>query len=242
MITTVIPKLFRRGPNFYDATTENTIGSGADYVLTLTYANPGWVAFDFMSEVAPKDVESRSLNMQAKFQVYVDDLLRFETPAGWAWNRQYIWVREGENEFRFATSGYKVGDYAKIKNIVATSYQFIDYSEAIEQATMPKPLETVQSYKVLNGFQRYQATGIAGCELDFVIVFKGAKSWQKFMAELANFYIIASDIGVYGGTILTQDVDSIRSGDLILTKCKLVSDLRAGVGVPLPVLGGTTPS
>ena len=219
---TIYKKLYRRGTNFLNQSAEVTVPT----TRTWTFTNPGWVAFDFMCHT-PTDG-----NLPKKyFEVYVNGILRFRVRASWAWSRNWLYVDSGTHTVEFKTVGYTAGDYAKIRHINLTDFPEVKEPIMIEQTTMPKPLETISTFPLLSGWQRYQRTGPKGTELNFTLIFDDMAKWRNFMSTLENFYIIKGDYGVYGGTILPQNVDTTRKGTLILTKCTLHSPLTAGVGV-----------
>lgn len=229
---TIYKQLFRRGSDFYVDLSAHTVGAGLTYNWTFT--NPGWIAFDFMCNV-PFDTSTDmwgSYELPNKwFYMEVDGVLRFKARAAWAWTRQWIFVEEGEHEVRFYTSGYDSGDVAQIRRINLTNFPLVQDYLLIESATPPKPMESINTYPILNGWQRYQRTGKRGTELEFVIVFENIDKWRNFMKTLENFYIIKGDYGTYGGAILPQECDTIRQGKLVFMKCKMQSPMTAGVGV-----------
>lgn len=221
----VLKELYRRGSNFLSAQSEVVVTAGKTY--TWTFENPGWIAFDFMANVPPKNGELGKKYLK----VNVGNALRFKAMGGWAWQRYYIFVDAGVHTVKFFTEGYEAGDSAKIRYINLTDFPKVPEYEMIENTAMPKPLEKITSYDVVQGWQRYQRTGSQGCELSFTLIFTSVDNWQQFMSTLENFYIIKGDYGVYGGTILPQEVESTRTGALIFADCVLRSPMRAGVGV-----------
>lgn len=222
---TIFKMLYRRAANFVSIQADQVVGSGISY--TWTFINPGWVAFDFMA-----NVPSSSGELPLKyFEVYVDGVKRFSVRAAWAWTRQEVWVDAGTHTVEFRTKDYTGGDIAKVRGINCAAFPFVREHDLIEATTMPKPLTAINTFSVVKGNQRYQRVGSSGCEVEFTLIFKDIKKWRQFMMTLENFYVIKGDYGVYGGTILPQDVDTTRKGTLVLMKCKLISPLSAGVGV-----------
>ena len=222
---TIFKQLYRRAANFGSIQTEVTVGSGVTH--TWTFKNPGWVGFDFMAIVP-----SNSGELPDKyFEVYVDGVKRFSVRGAWAWTREYIWVDAGTRTVEFKTLRYAAGDVAKLRGINVAAFPSVKEYSMIEATSLPKPLEEINSFGVLRGRQRYQRTGPKGSELEFTLIFNNVSKWRTFMSTLENFYVIKGDYGVYGGTILPQDVETTRVGTLVLMKCKLVSPLTAGVGV-----------
>jgi hypothetical protein len=223
---TILKELYRRSSNFYSSAAEVTVGSGVSY--TWTFNNPGWIAFDFMCNIP---LPSNGELPNKWFEVYVNGVKRFRVRAAWAWSRNWLYVDEGTHVVEFKTVSYSGSDYAKIRRIDLTDFPRVTDHVMIEATTMPKPLESITTFPILQGWQRYQRTGPKGTRLEFTLIFDDVAKWRNFMAKLENFYVIKGDYGVYGGTILPQDVDSIRKGKLILTKCVMNSPLTAGVGV-----------
>lgn len=224
----VFKKLYRRTIVTWSQEAEKSVGNGIQYSWSFT--TPGYFSFDFMCNVPTPG----SGNLPQKyFIVKVNGVERFKVRASWAWQRTFIYVDQGPITVEFIPLDYETDDYAKIRRIVHREFVPCTEFEQIESTTMPKPLEQVTSFQVLQGWQRYQRTGSRGTELEFTLVFKGVENWRNFMKKLATEgnYVIQGDYGTYGGVILPQDVDSARSGDLILTKCKMNSPLTAGVGV-----------
>lgn len=219
---TIYKKLYRRGSDFLNSPGEVSVPA----TYTWTFNNPGWVAFDFMCNVpASGELPNKW------FEVYIDGVRRFRVRAAWAWSRNWLYVDEGTHTVEFKTVGYSSSDYAKIRYINLTDFPEVKEPVMIEQTSMPKPLESITTFSILSGWQRYQRTGPKGSELDFTLIFDDMQKWRNFMRNLENFYIIKGDYGVYGGAILPQNVDTVRKGTLILTKCTLHSPLTAGVGV-----------
>lgn len=221
----VLKQLYRRGSNFYSDSSEVKI---TDKTYTFTFNNPGWIAFDYMCDVA---LPSNGVIPKKYLKMTVNGTLRFEARASWAWQRHYVYVDEGTHKVRFYTQSYGSSDTAKVRRIVLTDFPKCHEYSMIESTTMPKPLNSINAFNILQGMQRYQRTGTAGTELEFTLIFDSMSKWRVFMRRLENFYIIKGDYGVYGGVILPQDVDTVRKGNLILTKCKLMSPMTAGVGV-----------
>lgn len=222
---TILKTLYRRGSNFYNAPSEVTVNGVLTY--TFNFTNPGWVAFDFMC-----NIPSSSGELPNKwFEVYINGVKRARVRAAWAWTRNWIYVDEGAAKVEFKTVSYVAGDYAKIRRINLTDFPEVKEHIMIEATTMPKPMASVSTFPILQGSQRYQRGGAKGSVLEFTLIFDDVAQWRKFMATLENFYIIKGDYGVYGGTILPQDIDTTRTGTLILTKCVMNSPLTPGIGV-----------
>jgi hypothetical protein len=220
----LIKKLYRRAGAFYNDSTVRGVGTGLSF--TWTFDTPGYISFDYMC-----NVPSSSGELADKyFTMYVDGVKRFEVRAAWAWSRSYIYVDAGVHTVTFDTSGYGGSDYANIRRITLREFVAVNCL-MVEAATMPKPLESINIYPILSGWQRYQRTGKRGTELEFVVVFDSISDWQDFMASIEQQYVIKGDYGVYGGVILPQDIDTIRQGKYIFTKVKMNSPLTAGVGV-----------
>jgi hypothetical protein len=223
---TILKTLYRRGSNFLNAPSEVSVSGSLSY--TWTFNNPGWVAFDFMCNIP---LPSNGELPNKWFEVYVNGVKRFRVRAAWAWTRNWLYVDEGTHTVEFRTVSYSGSDYAKIRRINLTDFPKVPEYEMIEATSMPKPMEEIKTFPILYGWQRYQRTGPKGTELTFTLIFDDMAKWRQFMSKLENFYIIKGDYGVYGGTILPQDVDTIQKGGLILAKCRMNSPLTAGVGV-----------
>lgn len=222
----IVKKLYRRGGISFSDTTERGVGSAISF--TWTFPRPGYISFDYMCNVP---VTPNGELTKKYFRVYVNGVKRFEARAGWAWNRAYIYVDEGEDiVVRFETVGYTVGDSATIRRIIHRHFTEVDCL-MVESTTMPKSMETVNAYSILDGFQRYQRTGRRGTELEFVVVFQTIAQWKNFMKNLEQGYVLKGDYGVYGGTLLPQETETVRRGGLIFLKTKMNSPLSAGVGV-----------
>ncbi|OLN21704.1 hypothetical protein BTO30_13455 [Domibacillus antri] len=224
-------KLYRRGTNFYSDTAETVVGTGPNqsYVLTQTFSEPGWVSFDFLTNVAFSS--SGELGM-GHFIVEVNGIERYRARASYTWTRHYMFVGAGENMIIFRTdSAYQAGDYAKIRNIVLTRFIEQSYIAGIGGITPPKPLQQITNFSILDGYTRYQRTGPVGSQIDFELVFTNAADYNTFIAEVDNFCILKYSVGVFGGLLIPQDSDSQRKGPLYIVKCKMHSSERAGVGV-----------
>lgn len=221
----LLKKLYRRGGISFSDETERVVGSGLSFTWTMD--TPGYISFDYMCDVPL----STGGTLPAKYlYMTVNGVKRFEVRAGWAWNRAYIYVDAGEHTVSFETTDYGSSDRAKIKRVIHRAFTEVK-PLIIEAASMPKPLESINVYPIVNGWQRYQRTGKKGTELEFVIVFDSVSKWRTFMRTLEQQYIIKGDYGVYGGPILPQDVETVQSGGLVLMKVKMASPLSAGVGV-----------
>lgn len=222
----VFKTLYRRGSNFLVATPEVVVGSGLTY--TWTFTNPGWIAFDFMCNVPfPQNGELPN----KWFTVTVDGVRRFRVRAGWAWTRNYIFVDSGTHTVRFYTESYGSGDSAKIRRVELTNFPKMNEFKMMESVKFPKPLETIQAFSILRGWQRYQRTGVRGASIEFNLIFESIPNWKRFMKDLEDFYIIKGDFGVYGGVLTPQDVETVTKGSLIIVKCNMLSPMTAGVGV-----------
>src|SRR5690606_33911865 len=97
----------------------------------------------------------------------VNGVERFRVLSGWAWQRYYIFVEEGMNKIVWSVEGYETGDSAKIRHINLTNFPRVEEPIMIEATTMPKPLETISTFDVAQGWQRYQRSGPQGTELEF---------------------------------------------------------------------------
>lgn len=222
---TILKSLHRRAANFHGIEPPANIGSGITH--NWTFINPGWIAFDFMALVASNSGELPNKH----FEVYVNGVKRFSVRAAWAWTRNYIWVAKGTHRVEFKTVGYAAGDVATIRGINLAAFPLVREHKMVEATSMPKPIGSIDTFEIIKGRQRYQSTGPKGSELEFTLIFDDIAKWRTFMSTLENYYVIVGDYGVYGGTILPQDCDTIRKGSLVLMKCKMVSPLTAGVGV-----------
>lgn len=222
----IFKELYRKTSDFYIDPSDHTVGGGLTF--TWEFKNPGWVAFDFMCNIP---ISNSGLLPNKWFTVEIDGVVRFRVRGPWAWQRNWLYVDSGEHTVKFYTEGYSGSDYAKIRRINLTDFSLVTQYAMIEATKMPKPLETIQAFNILSGWQRYQRTGQEGSEIEFGLIFDDLKKWRAFMQTLENFYIIKGDYGVYGGTITPQDVDITTKGSLILMKCKMLSPLQAGVGV-----------
>ena len=225
---TILKTLYRRGTDFSIDNSEHIVQQNGSTSFTWTFRNPGWVSFDYLALVpsnAANDLADKY------FEVYVNGIRRFRVRGPWAWTRQWIFVDAGTHTVQFRKVNYGSGDTAKIRRINLTDFPKAEEPHMLEATTMPKPLENISTFPLLMGWQRYQRSGPKGCELEFTLIFQEMEKWQSFMANLENFYIIKGDYGVYGGTILPQDCDTVRKGTLILMKCKMQSPMKAGVGV-----------
>ncbi|MED0665703.1 hypothetical protein P4T04_05145 [Bacillus badius] len=224
-------KLYRRGTNFYSHTGEILVGNGPNqsYVFTKTFSSPGWVSFDFLTNVAFSS--SGELGM-GHFVVEVNGIERYRARASYTWTRHYMFVDEGENMITFRTdSAYQTGDFAKIKNIVLTRFVEQDYIAGIGSITPPRPLQEITNFAILDGYTRYQRTGPVGTQIDFELVFTKTADYNTFMADIDNFCVLKYSAGVFGGILIPQDSDPQRKGPLYIVKCKMHSSERAGVGV-----------
>jgi hypothetical protein len=222
----VIKELYRRGADFYTSASEVNVTGGVTY--TWTFNNPGWVAFDFMCNIP---LPSNGELPDKWFKVTVDGVLRFKVRGGWTWTRYWLFVDAGTHNVRFYTEDYSGSDYAKIRRINCTDFPKVSEYVMLESTSMPKPIESINVFPILQGWQRYQRSGPKGTELEFIIVFDDIQKWRTFMSKLQNHYIVKGDYGVYGGVILPQETDTVRKGNLILMKCKFNSPMTAGVGV-----------
>ncbi|MGM7634158.1 hypothetical protein [Bacillus sp. Hm123] len=224
-------KLYRRGTNFYTQSGSILVGSGPNqsYRIKQTFERPGWVAFDFLTNVA--FTEETEIGM-GHFIVEVNGVERFSARASYTWTRHYIFVDEGENIITFKTDGnYTNGDTAYIKHTVCTVFHEQSYIGGIGSITPPKPLQEIQNFNILDGYTRYQRTGPAGSLIEFEVVLTNTVAFNEFMSDIDNFTIIKYSAGVFGGVIIPQDTEPIRKGPLYIVKCKLHSSERAGVGV-----------
>ncbi|MDQ0176730.1 hypothetical protein [Bacillus chungangensis] len=219
-------QLYRRFVNFVDE--PEVIEFPKKHEATYHHVYPGWLAFDFFCNV---EMNPDGALPKANLLFKIDGVEKMRWRADWPWTRYYHYVDSGAHTYTFETEGYKKGDVAKIRHINATEFHLCSEIAMIEQATMPKGLQTVNSIPVLNGYDRYQSSSIRGCEQEFTCIIKETKNWQHFMDKILNYYILKSNEGLYGGIIKTDDVQTIKKGhDLYLVKCTFLSDSKAGVG------------
>ncbi len=222
----LIKKLYRRGNvSFSDSAERGVNNFGISF--NWNFPTPGYFSFDYMCDVP---IHNDGVLPKVYFKVFVDGRLRFRARAAWAWNRVRIYVDEGAHDVRFITEDYTANDSAKIRLIDHRYFDPVNYL-TIEATSMPKQMESVNTYPILNGAQRHQRTGKRGTELEFVIVFQSMSQWRSFMITFEDDYIISGDYGVYGGVLLPQDTETTRAGGLVFTRTKMNSPLAAGIGV-----------
>lgn len=223
---TIFKSLYRRKNNFFKDVTEVPVPT-TGLSRTWDFVNPGWVAFDYMCIVP--DVNGELPNKW--FEVYIDGVRRHRVRASWAWTREWLYVDAGKHVVEFKPLSYGAGDSAKVRRIELTNFEKCSEFAMIEAASVPRPMESITTFPIIQGSQRYQRTGTKGTVLEFTLIFETVEKWRLFMKTLENFYIIKGDYGMYGGTILPQDVEPIRKGPLVLMKCVMNSPHTAGVGV-----------
>lgn len=224
-------KLYRRGTNFYTQSGSVLVGPGPNqsYTVRQTFERPGWVAFDFLTNVAFTSYGEIGMG---KFVVEINGKARFSARASYTWTRHYIFVDEGENIITFKTdANYQGGDTAYIRHLVCTVFHEQSYIDGIGSITPPKPLQEIQSFNILDGYTRYQRTGPSGSTIEFEVVLTKTQSFNQFMSDIDNFTIIKYSAGVFGGVIIPQDTEPTRKGPLYIVRCRMHSSERSGVGV-----------
>ena len=232
------PTLYRRPKrNFLPTETaviELPKGPNRSYTRTITYATPGWIAFDFAAAVAHTTDGQVGLG---KFQLYVDGILRFEVRGAYTFTRAYVYVDSGQHTFEWKTdANYQANDQAFIRHLTGTAFEEVTGIGAIELASPPSPVQELRRFATLDGYDRYQQTGSGGAEITCRLTFvpKDGKNAQQhyseFIAEYINFYILRYNFGLYGGA-LTGDTKPVNKGPLVLAPVTLNTAQRPGVSV-----------
>lgn len=233
-----IPTLYRRGDNFYssgESVFDLGFGPNKIYRLRLKFKTPGWLAFDFATDVAHTDKGEVSLG---KFRLYVDDVLRFEVRGSYTWTRAYIFVDTGDHLFEWRTDENFIADKedrALLRFLMGTAFVKVDVIDAIELATPPKPIQELRRFETLDGYDRFQQGGFGGAEIEFRMIFapkdgvRAAEKFAKFEAKYIDFYILRYSSGLYGGTL--TKLEPSNKGPLILAETRLNTAQRPGVSV-----------
>jgi hypothetical protein len=228
----MLPKLYRRtGQTIFNHSPETSVGIGPGQSLSfeVDFPTPGWWAFDFKTSVANK---SSGEIGPGEFLVEISGVLRYRARGPYTWTRHYIFVDAGRKKITFKNGPeYGPDDQSWVRFVTAQAFEYLDYIAAIGNMTPPKPLSEIQVFNTLAGYDRFQRSGPNGSLISFDMVFTKTEDYNRFMAELENFYILRNNQGVWGGVILPQEVEPQRKGPLYIVRAQLHSVSRPGVGV-----------
>ncbi|MHA4243582.1 hypothetical protein [Bacillus paranthracis] len=196
--------------------------------FTINFGTPGTYTFSFTTNVP---INGNGDLPKKYFVVKVNGIERFRARGAYAWESHTIFVDEGPQKITFQLEGFSGGDSCWMRDTYYNPYLEMKTIDMIEQTKFPKNLDSLKTMNAIQGYPRWQSTGNKGCEVEFTLLFSNMKNWRDFMAHLYNPFIIKGDYGVYGGIITPNEVDTLRKGTLIISKCKLTSPSRAGIGV-----------
>lgn len=227
----MLPQLYRRGHTIFNNNAETSVGIGPGKSLSfeVDFPTPGWIAFDFKTSVAN---QSSGEIGSGEFLVETSGVLRYRARGPYTWTRQYIFVDAGLQKITFKNSPeYGPSDQSWVRYVVAQAFEHLDYIAGIGNMTPPKPLSEIQVFNTLAGYNSFQRSGPNGSLISFDMIFTKTEDFNRFMAELENFYVLKNDQGVWGGVILPQEVEPQRKGPLYIVRASLHSVARPGVGV-----------
>lgn len=222
--------------NFFAQIPIVDIGSGPNqsYSLTLNYETPGWIAFDFATQIAHNEEGELT---DAKFEFYVDGIMRFSARGPYAFPRVYIYVDKGEHKFEWKNNDkFGVNDWSKIRHINGTEFVLVEDFVGIDRETPPQTLQKINPMDTLNGFNRYQQGAPGGVEINFTLTFAPKKDengnllsayehYANFMDNYPNFYILKYNYGLFGGAIL--DPQASNKGPLTFLDCLFHSPMKS---------------
>lgn len=223
--------------NFYKNEQIIDVGTGPnqEYSIVLYYETPGWIAFDFATQIAHNAVGELA---DARFEFYVDQVKRFQARGPYAFPRVYIYVDKGEHVFTWMNnSEFGAEDWSKIRAINGTAFELMHDFVAIDQETPPKTLQKIQAMETLNGYNRYQQGAPGGVEIDFTLTFAPKRQpgedgkllsaydhYANFFDRYPNFYILKYNYGLFGGVII--DAPPSNKGPLTFVDCTLHSPMK----------------
>ncbi|MGM2766345.1 hypothetical protein [Bacillus sp. PGP15] len=222
----VLKKLYREVGNGWLFLEERELQDSLSFVID--FGTPGTYTFSFTTNVP---INGNGDLPRKYFVVKVNGIERFRARGAYAWRSHTIFVDQGPQRITFQLEGFGNGDSCRMRDAYYNPYLEMKTIDTIEQTKFPKNLDALKTYSVIQGSPRWQSTGNKGCEVEFTLLFSNIKNWRDFMSHLYTPFIIKGDYGVYGGIIPPNEVDTLRKGTLIMSKCKLISQSRAGIGV-----------
>lgn len=218
-----LKKLYRRAEMMDSIPDEWDITPGSS--RTFDFGDSmGWYAFDVKTEVS-SNADGSIPNAYLDIKRGSEAIIRLR--ASWPWTRQYVYCGKGETTIVYENHGLSE---VKIRNQNMQYFRPVDGLKFIEKAQLPKPLEEMVKIDIMGGYTRYQSTSKVGTEKEFTAIFDQVEKYQDFMRNLANYYILEGQEGVYGGVILPQSLQQEHIGGLYLVHCTLHSPSSAGVG------------
>lgn len=230
-------ELYRRPrQNFFSQAAIIDIGSGPNksYSLTLNYRSPGWIAFDFATQINHTTLGNLA---DGRFEFYVDGILRFSARGPYAFPRVYIYVDQGEHVFEWRNNAdFEATDWSKVREINGTEFELVEDFMAVDQETPPQTLQKINPMETLNGYNRYQQGSPGGVEINFTLTFAPKKDangellsaydhYANFMDLYPNFYILKYNYGMFGGAIIDPQVSN--KGPLTFLDCLFHSPMKS---------------
>lgn len=224
--------------NFYKNEEIQDVGTGPDKEMSIVlyYETPGWIAFDFATQIAHNAVGELT---DARFEFYVDQVKRFQARGPYTFTRVYIYVDKGEHVFTWQNNGdFGAEDWSKVRAINGTAFELVHDFVAIDRESPPKALQKINPMETLNGYNRYQQGSPGGVEIDFQLTFAPKREpgehgqvlsaydhFANFMDKFPNFYILKYNYGLFGGAILQPT--PANKGPLTFLECTLHSPMKS---------------
>lgn len=225
--------------NFFIQHAVVDVGTGPNksYTLTLNYDTPGWIAFDFATQIAHNKEGELT---RARFEFFVNGVKRFTARGPYAFPRVYTYVDAGENVFEWKNNEhFGSSDWSKLRYINGTAFEPMSEFAGIDQETPPQTLQSIEAIPTLNGFNRYQQGSPGGVEINFQLTFAPKReqdengewhmvsaydNYAKFFDRFPNFYILRYNYGLFGGTIVDPQVTN--QGPLTFVDCLFHSPMK----------------